>query len=912
MQDAQGQHQNEQYAHAADRESSLEAANALAGMGQSLPMRASLSAATGGAAAGTAKKKKKRRKDGDDEDDGRRKTSRACDVCRTKKIRCDIIIQPSTEDPNAVATSGNPHPHGLCAHCKQASLECTFFMPITETRFKRKKQEEGGANGVVSVGQGTGDPSFAGSPAIDSEKRDSIVKRAWDTSADHNVSLKNDKADCEARVEGPTSISFLLHSTAALPRNIVESYDLKHHTTWAVTSQHGSGIIRVSNPPAFGSFNDNQSSNHSAQDDLNEDGSPRGPPKRPADGKSPLSSKMISNLVNDYFEHVAPIFPIVSKHEFADSESPSPLLLYVMCGVASTRRGRPREVFTAIRSVINGMIRNNDVMSDSSYENVQALLILSLVGDLNAQPVAKTVSACINRLSAAIRMAQDLGMHREGGQKVETAAQLARIELKRRIWACCVILDRWYAMALGIPQIIDIYDCDVLVPCPCDIIPGKTPSEWTLSSNLVFAHISEHLKLSILMGRILKTIYSPTGLMHITDDQLSALLMDMNDWRAALPEELRFTGNGSSHAAGLLHCTWVAANFLFCRVFMRLSFSVPAHLKFSMTMEKWNELIAWSRETIVWMNHNETAMDTLFMWAYCLTSCALIQYHTWIRRKDHLCLSSLKMLKDIVERWEVATSPDQTSIRKKSIEVMSLLYAAALKAHTGDPASSEFPESTVLNPTSGVSRQAPKGLAKLVFRKDPTRLGGGVFVADPSHGAIDTKGLPAGLVIVETPTSASKDEAQQGKQRELTSGNMGSSNGAHPPGNSSAPREYQVVPQAMLPVQQLSEAQALSLPGKMNVNPGINQIAENWAENGIEGMLNMNLFGSTFDQSDNGMAFLGEDTTFNFDMLDGMPQSGFDWPEWQQYFNRLGVPNDGTVPPSTDVTPMQTGWPGYG
>ena len=88
MQDAQGQHQNEQYAHAADRESSLEAANALAGMGQSLPMRASLSAATGGAAAGTAKKKKKRRKDGDDEDDGRRKTSRACDVCVSVEVVC--------------------------------------------------------------------------------------------------------------------------------------------------------------------------------------------------------------------------------------------------------------------------------------------------------------------------------------------------------------------------------------------------------------------------------------------------------------------------------------------------------------------------------------------------------------------------------------------------------------------------------------------------------------------------------------------------------------------------------------------------------------------------------------------------------------------------------------------------------
>ena len=90
-----------------------------------------------------------------------------------------------------------------------------MFGPTTE--------EEGGANGVVSVGQGTGDPSFAGSPAIDSEKRDSIVKRAWDTSADHNVSLKNDKADCEARVEGER---FFLGILPELERHIDEWYSL--------------------------------------------------------------------------------------------------------------------------------------------------------------------------------------------------------------------------------------------------------------------------------------------------------------------------------------------------------------------------------------------------------------------------------------------------------------------------------------------------------------------------------------------------------------------------------------------------------------------------------------------------------------------------------------------------------------
>ncbi|KAJ1309602.1 hypothetical protein OPQ81_006375 [Rhizoctonia solani] len=57
----------------------------------------------------------------------RTKTQRACDPCRRKKIRCDIL--PDTDPP-------------ICQHCKQYSFNCTFFLPITETRFKKKRMEE--------------------------------------------------------------------------------------------------------------------------------------------------------------------------------------------------------------------------------------------------------------------------------------------------------------------------------------------------------------------------------------------------------------------------------------------------------------------------------------------------------------------------------------------------------------------------------------------------------------------------------------------------------------------------------------------------------------------------------------------------------------------------------------------------
>lgn len=122
------------------------------------------------------------------------------------------------------------------------------------------------------------------------------------------------------------------------------------------------------------------------------------------------------------------------------------------------------------------------------------------------------------------------------------------MELRRRVWATCVILDRWYGAALGIPLLIDLLDCDVLLPAPYEIVSDTEPSSWPVDPS--FMALSEHLKLSILMGRILKTIYSPTGLKYATDSQLQSLLADMRTWLEELPEELKFRGPDSSFAAG--------------------------------------------------------------------------------------------------------------------------------------------------------------------------------------------------------------------------------------------------------------------------------------------------------------------------------------------------------------------------
>ena len=101
---------------------------------------------------------------------------------------------------------------------------------------------------------------------------------------------------------------------------------------------------------------------------------------------------------------------------------------------------------------------------------------------------------------------------------------------------------------------MDLCDCDVLLPAAYEVVPDADPSSWPVEPS--FMALAEHLKLSILVGRVLKTIYSPTGLMHATDEHLETLLADMDAWLVNLPEELQYKGPQSSHMAGKSALSW--------------------------------------------------------------------------------------------------------------------------------------------------------------------------------------------------------------------------------------------------------------------------------------------------------------------------------------------------------------------
>ncbi|KAG6852945.1 hypothetical protein C0991_007955 [Blastosporella zonata] len=528
-----------------------------------------------------------------------------------------------------------------CQHCKQYGFDCTFFLPITETRFKKKKLEEE-----------SGDKERSEPPRP--------------TAGPHSEN--------QTSVYGPTSAAHLLHSQASISSRIYETYDARYHHTFEV-SKSGDGLITVRKPNV-----DEAQLSHPKPMDLR------------------IERETIEQLVNAYFTDVAPILPVITKAEFLATPNPAPILLYSMCLVAAARRQVPQMVFDSIRYAVNNVIKSDDVLSTATIVNVQALLILCMSGDCHSQFVPNALSALWIRLGTAIRMAQDLGLHRAESVKQD-------IELRRRLWGACLISDRWTSLTYGHPSMIDVQDCDARLPSSGD------PNDL---------YMDELVRLSVVLGRVLKTIYSPSGLTFTTDDMLYSLLSDIETWKASLPDHLKFRGPETPRTAGLLHLLYSCVCMMFWRVFMRISYSCPAHLKFGLTVEQWSMLVTLTGESIDWLEANDHVYDVWLLVAYAATSCALVQYHTWARRKDDDAAAKLRKLRDT------------------TAEIIALLYEATQGPHLPM-------EAPPLNPTGGVTAKPPVGLD---YKKDPTRPGGGVFVA---HGQAaregDFKGIPAGVVI---------------------------------------------------------------------------------------------------------------------------------------------------------------------
>lgn len=348
-------------------------------------------------------------------------------------------------------------------------------------------------------------PQQTGS-AISRKESSDVGKQAlaFSPAADGSAATVNQtNGPAESRLIGPTSLSHLLHSTSTLPVEHLHDFDRRHAISYQLKST-GDGFLKVAG----------------AAVDRDKQGLPVNSSISNIDAPQNLPPELVEQLVNQYFDGPASRFPVITRTDFLSATTLNPLLLYTICGVAALAHPPVDSPLRTIKQLIAHALKDDEMMNQSSLQTIQALLIYAFAFELERGTAA---SRTWFSLGLAVRMAQDIGLHRE-----TPGTSLYDLEQRRRIWACCVIADRWvsarcvtlsfarplkffltlsFVFSYGLPMIIDLADCDRLYPSIHEHYPGEDADKVDMSYK---PYIVTHwmLSLSTILGRVIKLLYS--------------------------------------------------------------------------------------------------------------------------------------------------------------------------------------------------------------------------------------------------------------------------------------------------------------------------------------------------------------------------------------------------------------------
>ncbi|GFZ44515.1 hypothetical protein JCM24511_02238 [Saitozyma sp. JCM 24511] len=451
-------------------------------------------------------------------------------------------------------------------------------------------------------------------------------------------------------------------------------------------------------------------------------------------------NEVVARLVETFLASTSPRIPIVVREEVSEA---SPLLLHAMAAVAATRRNCPKEIFAALRSIVRKEMLEQDTTSDPTRQNVQILLVSCLIDDLAVQSgTAAPLSVSRSRLTAAFRMAQDLGMDRDSGTSLS--------ESDRRIWLSAIVIDQW-SVNLHLATFKAPLTETHAEPTPRRnaIRMGMRPIFDATQLSHVKAggedYFEQLVGLSVLGARVMRVVYGPDGLKKAGNHELLSLRDDLLKWKSGLSGPLQFTGVWSTLPAGILHTLHTALYLLLHRPFMRFSFIVPQNLELNVDLEVWVVLATASRLAIEWAANQDDIADLLFFGPYALGLCAWVQYHTWARRREWDGVLTLEKGKAAVTRWTTGMGQGHLPILQAQLEIIPLFHTLTSSTH------STFSTDRGLNPTPGILNRLPEtSIAGITFLRDPSHPRGGVLVAT-RQAAREIKDLPEDTVIIGGP-----------------------------------------------------------------------------------------------------------------------------------------------------------------
>ncbi|CAM0135521.1 hypothetical protein VKS41_005167 [Umbelopsis sp. WA50703] len=266
------------------------------------------------------------------------------------------------------------------------------------------------------------------------------------------------------------------------------------------------------------------------------------------------SQDLSEHLIDLYFQHFYPFLPLLHKEKFLAAINGTrgtppvpPILLNAIYAVASRVSNDPR-----VRSDPNLAGTAGDIFFErarvlleaehdvSKLSTIQALLLMSS----HQHGAMRSTRAWLYN-GMAFRFASDIGLNRNCDDW--NIPDDVKDERKRVFW-CCFVVDRLTSSTYGRTFTIDEADCDINLP---DV------SESTKSNNEspIIEHFRYLIQLCKILGYIIQNTYyvkaRESALSQPVGGIISTLERKLTTWLESLPAHLQTQPNNNNHHMGL-------------------------------------------------------------------------------------------------------------------------------------------------------------------------------------------------------------------------------------------------------------------------------------------------------------------------------------------------------------------------
>jgi hypothetical protein len=340
----------------------------------------------------------------------------------------------------------------------------------------------------------------------------------------------------------------------------------------------------------------------------------------------------IRMLMDRYLTFIQPLNAVLSHAEVLQAfdltsatqsiSSLSHIALAVLC-LAAMYRSTPRSARDAL--LYHQRHRRMSIFR-SSVETVQSLLILSQSIEMMAPDTNDAAGMSINMLGLAIRMAQDLGMHRDLSRLGVDSTRSRRFA---RIWSALLVQDRWYSICYGQPHLIQLEDCDVSPPSPFD--DEQDPALANATTRQPFQSHVAHYEMCLLMGRLHKLAFGLRGLKPTSYAEIVQIWREIEAWDSRLPSALCFATQSASTDSQPIDAGWIFSMRTTIEYLVyRIALNIPGEMLSFDRSDMWHMLIRKSADALEWLSSADGlhCLDSYSITLYFLVQSSVIQYYS--------------------------------------------------------------------------------------------------------------------------------------------------------------------------------------------------------------------------------------------------------------------------------------------